>query len=452
MKHLLRLMTLGCALGMTSLVSAELLPYPIDTIKGQAVYEYRVPKSIGIYRIGVNFGVTQDEIINWNPQLKERGLHFDELIYIPVKQESPEVSESVPADTTSVNPALADTVPVVADSTTVADSTIVVAEDTLPKFKVALLLPLQAEIVQRDANMDRFMDFYEGCLIALYDLQHADRFELYVYDIGKTDMEVKRLIGDSTLHQMDAIIGPAYPAQVGPIAHLAQEDSVLTLIPFTDNVPDIQTNPFLLQFNPDSKREAQALADYLEPNKKKINCVFVESKEAETPAGIQTLQRELIARGISHTKATMHQILADSLFLSLKDSVENLLVFSTEKFGNLQILIPHIMSGRAGRKVTLYSRYSWQKENINMPQIYTSIFATAEPVDLTHYDQIFAQYFKHEHASSLPRYDLLGYDLMRKLIAQLKGKEYFGLQSDINFERVGEDGGAVNTQIQIIRK
>ena len=265
-------------------------------------------------------------------------------------------------------------------------------------------------------------------------------------------MEVKRLIGDSTLHQMDAIIGPAYPAQVGPIAHLAQEDSVLTLIPFTDNVPDIQTNPFLLQFNPDAQREAKALADYLAPDKKKINCVFVESKEAETPAGIQTLQRELIARGISHTKATMHQILADSLFLSLKDSVENILVFGTEKFGNLQILIPHIMSGRAGRKVTLYSRYSWQKENINMPQIYTSIFATAEPVDLTHYDQIFAQYFKHEHASSLPRYDLLGYDLMRKLIAQLKGKEYFGLQSDINFERVGEDGGAVNTQIQIIRK
>ena len=452
MKHLLRLMTLGCALGMTSLVSAELLPYPIDTIKGQAVYEYRVPKSIGIYRIGVNFGVTQDEIINWNPQLKERGLHFDELIYIPVKQESPAVSESVPADTTSVNPAPADTVPVVADSTTVADSTIVVAEDTLPKIKVALLLPLQAEIVQRDANMDRFMDFYEGCLIALYDLQHADRFELYVYDIGKTDMEVKRLIGDSTLHQMDAIIGPAYPAQVGPIAHLAQEDSVLTLIPFTDNVPDIQTNPFLLQFNPDSKREAQALADYLEPNKKKINCVFVESKETDIPAGIQALQREIIARGISHTRTTMHLILADSLFLSLKDSVENILVFGTEKFGNLQILIPHIMSGRAGRKVTLYSRYSWQKENINMPQIYTSIFATEEPVDLTHYDQVFAQYFKHEHASSLPRYDLLGYDLMRKLIAQLKGKEYFGLQSDINFERVGEDGGAVNTQIQIIRK
>lgn len=452
MKHLLRLMTLGCALGMTSLVSAELLPYPIDTIKGQAVYEYRVPKSIGIYRIGVNFGVTQDEIINWNPQLKERGLHFDELIYIPVKQESPEVSESVPADTTSVNPAPADTVPVVADSTTVADSTIVVAEDTLPKIKVALLLPLQAEIVQRDANMDRFMDFYEGCLIALYDLQHADRFELHVYDIGKTDMEVKRLIGDSTLHQMDAIIGPAYPAQVGPIAHLAQEDSVLTLIPFTDNVPDIQTNPFLLQFNPDSKREAQALADYLEPNKKKINCVFVESKETDIPAGIQALQREIIARGISHTRTTMHQILADSLFLSLKDSVENILVFGTEKFGNLQILIPHIMSGRAGRKVTLYSRYSWQKENINMPQIYTSIFATEEPVDLTHYDQVFAQYFKHEHASSLPRYDLLGYDLMRKLIAQLKGKEYFGLQSDIRFEHVGEDGGAVNTQIQIIRK
>ena len=456
-------MTLCLAMSLTHTVCAELLPYPLDTINGQVVYKYRVPRSIGIYRISVNFEVTQQEIIDLNPQLKERGLHYDELIYVPVKKEELIVTESVATNhvTDSVPPtatqsAPKDTIVAAADSL-MADSVLVdtvkaVVPDTFPKIKIALLLPLQAESVQRDANMDRFVDFYEGCLIGLYDLQWADHFELHVFDIGKTDLEVKRLIADSTLHKMDAIIGPTYPAQVEPIARLAKEDSILTLIPFTDRVPDIQTNPFLMQFNPSAVSEAKALVDYLLKDKAKVNCVFIESRENEQPLSIRTFQQEAIAHGIPHTKATMRQILADSLYLSLKDSVENILVFNTEKFSNLQILLPHAINGKAGQHVTLYSQYSWQKENILLPQIYTSVFTTTEPADISHYDEVFAKYFKHEHASSMPRFDLLGYDLTRQLIAIIQGKEYFGLQSDMQFERVNEQGGWINTKVQVIRK
>ena len=423
MKHLLRLMTLCLALSLTHTVCAELLPYPLDTINGQVVYKYRVPRSIGIYRISVNFEVTQQEIIDLNPQLKERGLHYDELIYVPVKKEELIVTESVATNqvTDSVPPtatqsAPKDTIVAAADSL-MADSVLVdtvkaVVPDTFPKIKIALLLPLQAESVQRDANIDRFVD----------------------------------------LHKMDAIIGPTYPAQVEPIARLAKEDSILTLIPFTDRVPDIQTNPFLMQFNPSAVSEAKALVDYLLKDKAKVNCVFIESRENEQPLSIHTFQQEAIAHGIPHTKATMRQILADSLYLSLKDSVENILVFNTEKFSNLQILLPHAINGKAGQHVTLYSQYSWQKENILLPQIYTSVFTTTEPADMSHYDEVFAKYFKHEHASSMPRFDLLGYDLTRQLIAIIQGKEYFGLQSDMQFERVNEQGGWINTKVQVIRK
>ena len=61
-----------CSLVLTQwmLVTAqELLPYPIDTINGQAVYRYEVEKSIGLYRISVNFSVSQEDIIRWNPEL-----------------------------------------------------------------------------------------------------------------------------------------------------------------------------------------------------------------------------------------------------------------------------------------------------------------------------------------------------------------------------------------------
>ena len=83
----------------------ELLPYPIDTIQGQAVYRYEVEKSIGLYRISVNFSVSQEDIIRWNPELKERGLHYGETLYIPV------AGKTVPAVKHSSEPAIPVTLP-----------------------------------------------------------------------------------------------------------------------------------------------------------------------------------------------------------------------------------------------------------------------------------------------------------------------------------------------------
>ena len=463
MKNVLRLVVVCCALCITSVVSAELLPYPIDTVNGQAVYKYRVPRSIGIYRISVNFGVTQADIINWNPQLKERGLHYDEVILIPVAQEAnpDNVSPAVLEPQQAVEPEIRPTIPPAiddsvvypaVDTVAVPDSVPEVATDTIHRTKIALLLPLQAESVHRDKNMDRFMDFYEGCLIALYDLQYADHFELYVYDTGKTDIEVKRLIADSVLHTVDAILGPAYPTQVEPIARLAQEDSIMTLIPFTDRVPDLGTNPFLMQFNPSAQVEAKAIVDYLEAQKEHINCVFVESKEMDIPADVEAIRQEVKKRGLPHTMVTMTQVFADSLFMSLKDSTENILFFNTDKFNSLQILLPHILNGKGGQSITLYSQYSWQKEKILLPQLYCTAFTTEGETDLIHYEAIYRQYFKHEHNTSMPRFDLLGYDLMRQLVATLQGKEYYGLQSDSRFERVAENGGWINTYVRVIHK
>ena len=40
----------------------EGLNYPLDTINGQVYYRYTVERSIGLYRISVNFGVTQEDL------------------------------------------------------------------------------------------------------------------------------------------------------------------------------------------------------------------------------------------------------------------------------------------------------------------------------------------------------------------------------------------------------
>ena len=80
------LLIMAALLAVTMVRAQELLNYPLDTIDGEEVYRYEVERSIGLYRIGVNFGVQQNDIIRLNPQLRERGLHYGETLLIPTKR------------------------------------------------------------------------------------------------------------------------------------------------------------------------------------------------------------------------------------------------------------------------------------------------------------------------------------------------------------------------------
>lgn len=443
----------------------ELLPYPIDTIHGQAVYRYEVEKSIGLYRISVNFSVSQEDIIRWNPELKERGLHYGEILYIPVAGKTVPVAKhsvapAVPAEAQPVSEPV--TLPEKEDKpalileevhkdTLPADTLALSAQSASSALHIALMLPFQARNSKRDRNMDRFVDFYEGVLLAIRELQaDTTRFILDVYDTEKSDLRVRQLVDSGRLEGVDAVLGLAYPMQLMQVGEWAKEKQVPVLAPFIDHIEGIETNPYILQFNPSSQQEAQAMAEWLSEHREKVNCVLIDAKEADIPQSISLLRREIIVRDIPTTTTSIRNILNDSLGTALRNDVENILIFNTEKYSNIQVLIPRIQKVAGERSITLYSKYSWSKENIPLPQIFTSVFKQ-QIIDDAVYEEDFQRYFGHEHTTDTPRFDLLGYDLMKELVAYLQGTEYHGLQSDIRFEHISAAGGLVNTNIEIQR-
>ena len=75
----------------------EVLNYPLDTIDGQVYYRYTVERSVGLYRISVKFGVTQEQILKANPHLQKQGLRFEEVILIPTKHNTtPQLHDTTP--------------------------------------------------------------------------------------------------------------------------------------------------------------------------------------------------------------------------------------------------------------------------------------------------------------------------------------------------------------------
>lgn len=520
MKQQLRYICLiVCALVATVALRAQTHPdCPLDTIRGKIYYRYTVEKSVGLYRISVNFGVSQEEILRANPELQKRGLRYGEEILVPAKdlpvttlpmpqpskpvvlaapvEEQPKpqpVAEQKPAEPVAqvveqkpanlpptchqpptdaeeetallgdMEPPIDDTLYIYGDNVTmdslVIDSTAI---------RLAVMLPFHTHAVKREKDMERFYDFYAGALIAVNEVQASGQpIEVYTYDVGKTVHKVSEVLEQPQMQRMDAIIGPVYNAQVATAAEFAQRDSTLLLVPFISHVEGIEHNPYLLQFNPSEQTEADTLARYLAQRGDSVNCVLIEVKEGESvPSGIAALHKALAEYHVPTTTTSIRAILQDSLDGVLRPCVENIFVFNTERYGNLQALLPHLSVAAQAYPITLFSRYSWQRQNIPFPQIYTTVFVL-QPNVPDYYEDTFRQYFDHALASEHPRFDLLGYDLTRHLlhivqalraevtpdVPQIIAEDmFYGAQSNIRYRRMGEQGGYENYDIRIIRK
>ncbi len=470
---------------------AELLDYPLDTIEGKVYYRYTVERSIGLYRISLNFGVTQEDILKANPHLQHQGLRFEEVILIPVgdevmREEGDEAMRQEKKrdtkdrrrkrlvlfdDDTPVRKAnvevkqKSDTV-VAIDTALVGDSVVAAKPFVIDSttIRLALMLPLHADAVKREKNMERFYDFYAGALIAIYEAQAAGQtLEVFTYDIGKTIGRTKEILQQHPeLHDMDAIIGPAYSQQVAMVVDSLREDSIPIVIPFLSRVEAIASNPNLLKFNPSEQIEADTVARYLAAKGGEVNCVVVKAKEGEVvPSSIKALHEALQREGVPMSHVSLRALLTDSLNGEFKSDKENILIFNTERYANLQTVMPHIEKISEQYRITLYSHYSWQEEEIALPQLYVSVFAQ-EPRVSERYQELYDTYFAHELSSLHPRYDLLGYDLTNQLLHMLReerkaeGKAnagiWEGVQSHIQYRQTTPEGGYENHIIHIIHQ
>ena len=459
--------------------SEGLKNYPLDTINGQVYYRYTVERSIGLYRISVNFGVTQEEILKANPQLQNRGLRMDEVILVParleVKEEKQETKHEEVKEKkrnrlvlfddskeTKRKKMIADTMPT---NTLALDS---ISADSLARLdsttiRLALLLPLHANAIKREKNMERFYDFYAGALIAIYEAQaRGQHMEIFTYDIGKTANHTKEILNQHPeIHTMHAIIGPAYAQQATTVLDSIREDSIWCLIPFLSRLEEKKPYTRALKFNPSEQIMADTLARYLAQRKDSVNCILIEQKEGEViPAGIATLHKALRQHEVPTATIALKAILNDSIESAFRSDIENIVVFNTERYANLQTVMPHLLKACGKYRITLFSHYSWQNEKIILPQLYTSVFAPM-PLVPDNYEQLFEQYFNHELSSTQPRYDLLGYDLTAHLLTMLQHSNdttlqtydsWNGIQSNIHYIQTTPQSGYENHNINIIHQ
>ena len=441
-----------CALFFVQAKAQEVLNYPLDTINGEEVYRYQVERGIGLYRVGVNFDVPQSDIIRLNPQLRERGLHYGEVILLPtkrpvVKKVTPVVPETPIVPEVPVVPSSPiDTIKV--DSLAVdSAATDTLMPDTRRVVELAILLPFESRQTKRSTNAERMMEFYQGALLAIHDLQNdSTLYRLRVYDSERSERRVAALCDSTELDSVRAVLGLVYPIQIERMATWCEAHKVPLLLPFSDDL-ELEHHPYVLQFNSTDEQEADSLCTWIKT--RNANCVVVEVRDEDLSASVRTLRKRMRAHGIWYSALGLHDLLADSAAYALDPEKENIILLHSDRYQLVRMAIPHIAKlEEDGYRIRLISQYSWTKENLNVPTVYTSLFSSEAKLEA--YDAQWKTYFSDEHVSETPRYDLLGYDLMQALVAWLNGEQqHTGLQSSIRWKQV-EHGGYQNACVQVV--
>jgi len=472
-----RLQTDGLRLDDVIYIPVVEQPVKADT---EAYIQHVVQPKETLYGLSKKYGVSQTDILALNKEAAQR-MAIGSILLIPqsgttiaaAPAQEPSQPVSAPAaEPKATAPVESETAPSTATLTPMPAMQMTISEDSFaeqPKdeiqnavpMRIAYLLPLMAANSKRD---DRFVEFYEGALLAIKKMQPTgQKIEIYTYDIEKSDEKLNEVLASPELQNVDLIIGPAYPSQVKIVGNFAYINHIPTIVPFTSHVAGIESNPYLMQFNPAEEQEAEALCSALLEQKSHYRYLFVDGGKEEKTTLYASIENMVKKQGLPSSQVSVHRILADSLPLELSAERTNVFVVNTDKVSNLQTLLPKMEEAARSHAVVLVGKYSYTKENLLVDLIYSSVFNEVEnQLLLAEYNELFNKYFTKNVSTDAPRYDLLGYDITCYALRYLQDKfsshgekaealSYQGLQSNIHFMHVPGQEGYQNSEIQVVQ-
>ncbi len=436
-------------------------PQPEET---PAETTYTIRKKETMYSLCRKFKVSSYELIKLNPRLKD-GVKAGMEIKVPVKEGMAPggTGDQVPTETS-------------AGSETEVNALLATPKNTraMNQLKVALLLPFSPD--KKNSASSRFIEYYEGMLLAVDSLQNQGlSLDLSVYDTGEGTKRISEILTGRTLPNADLIIGAVQNDQIKMLADFAKEHRIKYVIPFTSKNDDVLSNNFVFQVNtPHSYLYSKAA----ERGRKLLahdNIVFVRTpdKEEKMPF-IKALQEELKDhkipfKEIDYSGETFAQDL-DSLYMV--DQTRNVIIPTSSSLEALQKIktpLRVLAETQTDYTVSLFGYPEWQtyvREALDDfyaldTYIYTNFYADNLSKPMHDFYNKFKTWYSKDLINTYPKYGILGFDTGMFFFGAMKKYgvdfeealddiHYPSIQTGFDFHRVNNWGGFINTQIFIV--
>lgn len=426
--------------------------------------EHLVEKKQTIFRIRKMYNITEEALIEMNPHLKQNSLRTGEILKIPLPEEEKNITkedvkkEEIKSSNTqnNNNTAKKESAEQKQEKKSVTDY---IKTKEPENLNIAFLLPFMLDQKQ-EASDKRFIEFYTGALIAIKQAkENGTNFHIYTFDAERSDLKIMEILQDSNLTKMDLIVGPAFSNQISVVGDFARIHKVKTLIPFSSKIIDIETNPYIYQFNPGQDTELQKLQEIIQSEGSRTNFIFAElnhiNPNDDGSILLRSLKKYLQSENLPFHTIFLNPDSLNHIRQALNPLKDNIVFFNTTRINNLSVYLSELKRLSASVNLKIYEPFSWRNSKLEKPRsFYLSVFKNEYPENsYEQYINEFSSLFDWTPSSELPRYDLLGFDLMQYFIREVlivknsPADTYplrEGIQSNLKFEKAAATGGYIN--------
>ena len=425
--------------------------------------EHLVKRKENIYRISRMYGISELELVNANPELRERKMRIGEVLCIPYSKTEQEEKQE--------QQEIAPVVTVIPTDEELFAELKVVPKD-IEQIKTAIILPLMLNDTVSSEQM-KMVEFYEGALLALDSLKKQGvSVDLHVYDSGNKWTSIQSILDKPEMKEMNLIIGPVYDTHIAEAAVFAENNGIRMVVPFARQVDAVFTNPYVYQVNTPQSYFYSEVYDHFFMQFPQPNVVFFESPEEKDDDLISGFKRELSYRNVPYTVLLADTATnKDTILTHLDTQRQNILMMTSDKSGCLNNMVPVfqlLVRDTASTKFDInlfgYPQYQVYTNNhlASFYEIGTYFYSSFYTNNLLPEAKAFHQKYRRTYSKEIvnryPKYAILGFDVTYYFLKamhlygtdidnRLNEMQYTPLQTGFKFERVNNWGGFINRKV-----
>ena len=419
--------------------------------------QYQTVSGDNYYQLKLRYGVDEEELLKFNPDLKE-GLKAGKTILIPIKSKSD----------TEVKPQP------VSENRQKESPAPVKISNTGQMLNVGLYLPISAAVtdsLKPTAKSLSFLAFYQGVLMAVDQLTKSGlNIKLFVYDTEKSSSNIESLIKKPEFLDLDLVVGPVYPEVQHMISDLTAKNRIPMVSPLSADDKYTKINPWYFQVNPVKKLRLETTADYLLKEFPREKITFLEGGNGSQETRQIREHLEKIRAGKDNAKGLIHTYNLwekgiDDLEPQLQTDKPNILVMADLNEVNVSIAMnrltllskkyPLILIGL--QELTRMQSIEIENlHNVNL-RFLSNYFVNYNLPSVS----LFMDNFKTEFGTEPTQFAFQGYDIATFFLKsiQKKGNSAHNIQLEreagllnttYHFKKISDFGGYTNDNFTVV--
>lgn len=425
---------------------------------------HKVKRSETIFGIAREYGITVQQLLDANPEMKEEGyeLKKGEWVFVPYAKEGDENTDAIlkkvnaQSSQNTLNP----------QNTPKPQRATKAQADVI---RLGVMLPLH----NNDGDGKRMVEYYRGVLLALDQLKSEGiNTEVHAWNVP-IDADIRTTLLQEGTQNLDLVFGPLYSNMVKPLADFSKRFDIRMVIPFSISDDAVTTNDHVFQvYQTPDELNNKSIAAFMErfPNGHPvfINCNDETSDKGAFTAG---LRKQLDAKNVAYNLTNLNTPL-ENFAKAFSKAQTNIIIVNTAKSPQLNQTFAKLDSLKAVQRDLsiamfgytewlMYQRYDLAKFHQYNVYVPTTFYYNANGERTMALEKRYQDtYGEPMDPAGLPRFAITGYDQTMYFVRGLKnyGKEFMGtesqtpwkaIQTRYNFKRVGQ-GGYQNRHFQLI--